>query len=162
MARLVHDLRGRVELRFDGRHVLHDARGAHQRALLSMEELRQLVDLVVVTQVDFLLLGELVPERRAVERQHSLVHLHGVFGIDRQGPVDARLGIPLHALALGIQVEQVLAARVVVPGEGGLHLAVDLPVRLLYRERIAMQGGHGHLLLGSMVDRSPANVEASQ
>jgi len=46
VARLVHHLRGRVELRY----LLHDLRGVHQRVLLAVQELRQLRGLEMVAQ----------------------------------------------------------------------------------------------------------------
>ena len=48
VARLVDDLRRGVELGVDGRHLLHDLRGADERALLAVQELRELPGLEVV------------------------------------------------------------------------------------------------------------------
>ena len=55
--RLVHHLGGGVELGVDVRHLLHDLGGAHQRALLAVQELRELPRLQVAAQVRPLLVA---------------------------------------------------------------------------------------------------------
>ena len=66
VAGLVHHLRGRVVLRVDPRHGLDDLRGAHQRALLAVEELAEHEVLLVDGELGPLLLAPL-RHRRAGE-----------------------------------------------------------------------------------------------
>ena len=66
VAGFVHHLRRRVVLGVDPRHGLDDARGAEQRALLAVEELRERPVLALDAELDPLLVGPL-RERRAAQ-----------------------------------------------------------------------------------------------
>src|SRR5690348_15561424 len=105
--RLVYDLGRRIELGVDVLHLLDDLRGADQRALLAMEELRDLPRLSVAAELGPLPYGEPVPEIGAGDRDGVIGELHRIAGIEFLRPIDALLRVPLLTLALLVQREQI-------------------------------------------------------
>ena len=142
VSRFVDDLRRRVELGVDARHLLHDLRGAHERALLAVQELRELPRLDVPANVRALLAGEPVPHVGAEDRDRFVGELLRVLGVEILRPVDPDLGVPLLLLALRVQADQPLAEVVVLPVEDGLEGPVDRPAGLLDRKRVDPLRGH--------------------
>jgi hypothetical protein len=122
-----------------------DLGGGDQRALLPVHELGERVGLQVAPDVHALLLVEGVPEIGPVDGDGPVRHAHRVVGVDLLGPVEPLRRVPLLLLALGIEPEQVVAAVLVLPGERGGGLAVDLPLGLLDGQ--AVEVGARHVLL---------------
>ncbi len=158
VARLVHHVCGRVELGIEVRRHLHDAGGGHERPLLTVHELRERLRLLVVSQVHALLVRELLPDRRAEDRDQPVVDLLRILRIEILRPVDAHGGVPLLLLALVVEAEQPLALVLVLPGERRLRLAGQRPAGLLHGQLIPIHGRHGESLLGR--DSRPAAVAA--
>src|SRR5687768_2510756 len=96
-----------------------------------------------MAELDLLLVGEAIPDGRAVDRDEAVVDLLWILGIEVDGPVDARGGIPLLLLALVVEREQLGALVLVLPREDGLRLAVERPAGLLDRQLVAVHGAHG-------------------
>src|SRR5438132_1543807 len=130
VARLVHHLRGRIELRVQIGDGLDDPGGGHQRTLLAVHELREGLRLLVVAQVDLLLVRHLVPERRAEDRDQPVVDLLGILRVEVLRPVDAGGCVPLLLLAFVVERQQ--------PGPLVLrHDDAALAERLLARQQHA-------------------------
>ena len=124
VARLVgHLLRG-VELRVDAWHGVDDLRGRQQGALLAVHELRQRPGHLLGAQLPDVLLAELLPDVRAVDRD-LLVGEVLRLGIDRGGPVERLGGVPLLALALLVEAPQLFLLGRVLPDVGGIEGGVD-------------------------------------
>src|SRR5262249_40419879 len=83
------------------RHLLDDLRGADERALLAVEELRELPRLLVAARRGSLLAGHPIPDVRAEDAARLLRQPPQVFAIAVVRPVDARRLVPPagHALA---------------------------------------------------------------
>ena len=145
VARLVHHLGGGVELAVDVGNRLHDLRGADQRALLAVEELREVPRGGVVAELAAGLLVHRVPHRRAPDGDVLLGCLQRVGEVDLVRPVDPLLGVPLQLLALLVEVEQLVPPLVVLPVEDGDIPSGDLPAGLLNRKRVGA-GAHDELL----------------
>ena len=146
VARLVHGLGRGIELRVHRRHHVHQLGGDHQRALLAVHELGQRVRLLMVADVDAILLRQLVPQRRAEDRDRAVVEQLRIFRVEILRPVDAQRGVPLPALALVVEVEQVAALVLVFPGKRRFLLLADGPAGDVDRQRVAVQGGHADLV----------------
>ena len=126
VAGLVHHLRRRVVLRVDPRHGLDDLRGADQRALLAVEELRERPVLALDAELDPLVVGPRL-ERRALEveptRERAVdVRLPRSRAPARPGrpasrPVEVGGRVPLRRLRLLVQLDERLARLLVVPRE---------------------------------------------
>ena len=142
MPRLVHHLGRGVELAVEIGHGLHDLGGGDQRALLAMHELRDRRGLLVVADLDLLLVGQPVPDIGAEDRDGTVVELHRVLGIEILRPVDAQRRVPLLLLALVVELQQRLAPVIIFPGEAGLDGALELPLRQLDWQRIAIHRRH--------------------
>ena len=122
VTRFVHDLRGGVVLGVDPRHLLDDLRGADQRALLAVHELRQDPRLLGGAEVEPLVFGELLERRAgAVERHRRVERVVRVAGdlprVDIDVPVDVGGDVPHRRLRLLVQLAQGIAAALVVPRE---------------------------------------------
>ena len=117
MTCLVHHLGGRVVLRIDVRHRLDDLGRADEGALLAVEELAELPGDHVTPDIALLLVGELVPHRGPEDGYQLVGNLEWVLQIGIVGPVDALVGVPLLPLALVVEVDELVATVVVVPGE---------------------------------------------
>ena len=124
-------------------HGLHDPRGGHERALLTVHELRERLRLLMVTQVHLLLVGELVPECRAEDRDEAVVDLLRILGIEVLRPVDARGGVPLLLLALVVERQERGALVFVLPGERCLGLTRERPAGLVHGQLVTVHGRHG-------------------
>src|SRR5215472_10205137 len=143
MARLVHHLGRRVELGVGIGHGLHDLGGGDERALLAVHELRERLRLQMMPHPRALLVGEPLPDRGAPDLHGTVVHHHRVLGIEILRPVDAGVRVPLLLLALVVQIQELLAAVLVFPGEGGLRPSFELPLGLLDGNLVAVRRGHG-------------------
>ena len=150
VAGLVHHLRRGVVLGVDPRHGLDDARGAEQRALLAVHELRERPVLALDAELDPLLLGPLL-ERRAREvdgvaeeaavlaaRSSSATLL--LVDVDR--PVEVGRDVPLRRLRLLVELDERRAAALVVPREDRVDVRADrrastASTSVLVTERIA-------------------------
>ena len=97
VARLVDHLRRGVELGVDARHLLHDLRGADQRALLAVQELRQLPGLKVAAEIRLLLARQSLADVGAEDRDRLVGQLLGILRIEVLRPVDARRRRPTAA-----------------------------------------------------------------
>ncbi len=139
--RLVHDLGRRVVLGVHLGHLLHDLGGADQRALLAVQELRELPRLVVAAHLRFLLLRQLREAVPAEDRNRLIGEAFGILGVEILGPVDSLLRVPLQLLALAVESEQVGAAVVVLPAESRLELRGHLPARI-GGHLVAIEGRH--------------------
>ena len=82
VAGLVDDLGGGVELRVDVRHRLDDLGGADERALLAVHELAELPRREVPAHLAPLVVGHLVPPRRAVDGDDLVGHAERVVRVD--------------------------------------------------------------------------------
>ena len=138
VARLVHGLRAGVVLGVDPRHRADELRGDDERALLAVEELRELEGDLAVTEVVLLLRGEALVGREAVQRIQMLGQ-DAVLGIDVGVPFQLRRPVPLIALGLLVEVAQALLHVAVAPGvagvegrEDGLELLVEV-LELVHR-----------------------------
>ena len=131
MACLVHHLCRRVVLGVDPGNGLDDLRGADQRALLTVHELRQRPVLRLDPELDPFLVAPRL-ERRALQ-----VHLPVAVVLERLVRDDDLLlvdvgvpreivGVPLRRLRLLVELEQRLAALLVVPREDGVACDVTL------------------------------------
>jgi hypothetical protein len=65
------------------------------------------------------------------------------FSGSRSRPVDARGGVPMLLLALGVEGEQRLVLVFVLPGERGFPFAVELPAGLLDGQLVPVHRRHG-------------------
>lgn len=149
---LVHGLRGGVELGVQVGDGLHDARRAHHRALLAVQELAELPGGVVLAQLAPVLFRHLRPVRGAVQGERLVGGAERVGGVDLQRPVDALVAVPLLVLALLVEGEEAFAAVVVVPAEPGGSGGGDLPDRLGGRGGVEVMCGHGRLLRLAWLD----------
>ena len=161
VARLVHHLRGRIELRVQIGDGLDDPGGGHQRTLLAVHELREGLRLLVVSQVDLLLVRHLVPERRAEDRDQPVVDLLGILRVEVLRPVDAGGRVPLLLLALVVERQQPGPLVLVLPGEGRLGLAGQCPAGLLHGQLIAVHGRHAGLLTGPLSPTGGASAPSN-
>src|SRR5258706_14700569 len=84
-----------------------------------MQELAEQPGGQVVAQLVPLLLRQLVPLSRSVDRAELLGLIHNVGRVDRDRPVDPLGRVPLLVLAALVQVEQAAPAAVVLPAEPG-------------------------------------------
>ena len=91
------------------------------------------------------LLAETVPEIVPVDRDGPVRHPHRVVRVHVLRPVEPVRRVPLLLLALGVQAQQVLAAVLVLPGERGGGVALDLPLGLLDGQPVEERAGHGIL-----------------
>ena len=114
VARLVDHLRRGVVLGVDPRHGLDDAGGAQQRALLTVQELREEPVLTLDLQLHPLVLGP-VFERRSPQvdrvaevRDVFAIHVgeRELFLVDRNRPVEIGRHVPLRGLRLLVQLAQ--------------------------------------------------------
>ena len=153
VARLVHHLGGGVELGVHVGHGVDDLGRRDQRALLAVHELADRMALQVEAQPVLLLVGHLVPEGRAVDRDGLVVHAHRVALEQLLAPVEPGAGVPLLLLALLVEVQQVGRTGIVFPVEGDLGGAIELPVRDLDRELIDLL--RRHWLLPPGAERCP-------
>ena len=134
VAGLVHHLRGGVVLGVDPRHRLHDLRGADERALLAVHELRERPVLRLDAEAGA------TPCRPTFERRAREVHLladavlvlvllRDLLLVDVGVPREV-VGVPLRRLRLLVELDQRGAAALVVPGEDGVglgaHRVLDL------------------------------------
>src|SRR6185312_14337041 len=131
-----------VELAVEVGDGLHDLGGGDERALLAMHELRDAGGLLMVTDLAPLLVGEPPPDIGAEDRDHPVVELHRVLGIELLRPVDAQRRVPLLLLALVVELQQRLARIVIFPGEARLDRALEFPLRQFHRQRIAIDRRH--------------------
>ena len=133
VAGFVHHLRRRVVLGVDPRHGLDDARGAEQRALLAVHELRQQRVLELDADLAPLLLAEVLDRRvfgvlqrleaRAVPPPPSSRPIFsGSTSIDQSRSVGR---VPLRRLRLLVELPERRAAALVVPREDGVEVRVD-------------------------------------
>src|SRR5690606_19394127 len=121
-----------------------DARRHVEGALLAVQELAEQPRTLVPPELVALLLGHLLPDVGAEQGVEVLRQPGAVDRIDLKVPVDALLSVPLLVLALLVQVEQPVAALVVLPGETGVTGHWDVPrVRRDRRgvEVVRTQGG---------------------
>src|SRR5205085_3327334 len=80
---------------------------------------------------------ELLPRRRAVDRDEVVGEAERVFEVDLLRPVNALVGVPLLILALLVQREQLVAPFVVLPVEDRRDFAGrNPPLGLLDRQRV--------------------------
>ncbi len=141
MAGLVDHLGGRVVLRVDPRHRLDDLRGAEQRALLTVQELRQRPVLGLDRVPHPLLFTPAFhrgpPQVEALEDRLVLgsVGLHHIYLVHRRVPRQIAR-VPLRRLGLLVQLRQSRPRPLVIPGEDRLrvrpdrvHHLVDISVR---------------------------------
>jgi len=142
VARLVHHLGGGVELGVEVRHGLDDLGGADQRALLAVEELGELPGDHVVAHLGALPLAERLPGARAVDGDGLLGGQQRVVEVDLVRPVDPLGRVPLPLLALVVEVEEPVAALVVLPVEGGGAAAGHVPAGLVDGKGVDA-GAHG-------------------
>ncbi len=159
MPGLVHHLGRGVELAVEIGHGLHDLGGGDQRALLAMHELRDRRGLLVMADLDLLLVGQPAPDLGAEDRDGTVIELHRVLGIELLRPVDAQRGVPLLLLALVVELQQRLAPVIIFPGEAGLDGALELPLRQLDWQRIAIHRRHAR---HSRLSRSPIKYEPAR
>jgi hypothetical protein len=145
VTRFVHHLRGGIELGIHIRGHLHDLCGRDQRALLTVHQLGNVPSLRVVAYVGLLFGREFLPHFRPVDRDHAIVELHRVLGIEVGAPVDPRGLVPLFLLGLAVQLQQSFPRRVVLPCEIDLALPVEAPAGLFDRQLIAVHGRHVEL-----------------
>ena len=87
-------------------------------------------------------LGHPVPNVGAEDRDDSVVEHHRVLGVEIERPVDPFRGVPLLLLALVIELQQCRTLIIVLPGKASLGLAVELPLRLLDRQGVAVHRRH--------------------
>src|SRR5215475_15073488 len=92
-----------------------------------------------------LLLVQLLPLRRAVDRVELLGLLHHVAGVDRDAPVDPLGGVPLLVLAALVQVEQSAAAIVVFPAKPRCTGGRNVPGAGRDRRGVVLVRAHGIL-----------------
>src|SRR5262249_21887449 len=121
VTRFVRHLAGSVELGLGPRHRVHDLRGGEQRALLSVQELRQHPAELVHAQALQLRQVELPGRIEHGVEGLGREELGKLLGVDGDGPVDVGGGVPLQALALLVQVDQRLAIERVAPVEHALR-----------------------------------------
>ncbi len=150
MAGLVHHLGGGIELGVHVRHGVDDLGRRDQRALLAVHELTDRMALQVEAQPVPLLLGHLVPEGRAVDRDGLVRHPHRVLLEQLLRPVDPCRGVPLLLLTLLVEIQQIGRAVLVFPVEGNLGGAIELPVRDLHGELINLLRRHWLLPPGAL------------
>ncbi len=142
VARLVHHLGGRVELRVGIGDGLDDLGGGDEGALLTVHELGEGLGLEMVADTRPFLRREALPDGRAIDLDGPVVHHHGVLGIEILGPVEALGGIPLLLLALVVEGQELLAPVLVFPREGGIALAFEFPLGLLDGNLVAERRCH--------------------
>ena len=116
VAGLVHHLRRRVVLGVDPRHGLDDARGAQQRALLAVEELREQRVLHLDADLAPLLLAEVLDRRvldllqRAEPHRRAAGELgRDLLRVDVGRPVEVGGDVPLRRLRLLVQLARARA-----------------------------------------------------
>src|SRR6185295_15541986 len=90
-------------------------------------------------------LVEGVPDIVGVYGGGAVRHAQRVVWGDLLGPVEAPGRVPVVRGSVGIEPEQVVAAALVLPGERGGGLDVDLPLSLLDGQ--AVEVGARHVLL---------------
>ncbi len=146
MARLIHHLGGGIELRLDIGDLLDDLRGANQRALLAMEELRKIVGLRMTPQVGLFLFGQALPDRRAEDGKILVGQFLGIFRIQIERPIDAVARVPLLLFALLIEAMQGRAAVFIFPFEAALEILGHFPFEVIERKRVAIGSAHRFLL----------------
>ncbi len=139
---LVHGLGGRVELRVQVRDDLDDLGRAYHRALLAVQELRELPGLEVLAHLGATCVVCGVPHRAAEQRMELVGQLDRVHRVDVLRPVDARLRIPLLVLSLLIQRKEPGAPVVVLPREARVAGAGDLPRVGRGHVRVLVPRGH--------------------
>ncbi len=136
---LVHHLRRRVVLGVDPRNGLDDLRGADERALLAVEELRQRPVLRLHAEREPLGVAPLL-ERRALgvelaaERHIVLqgVGEHDVLLVDVGVPGQVGLRVPLRLLRPLVQLAERGTTAVVVPREDGVPVRLDEVLDLVH------------------------------
>ena len=134
VAGLVHHLRRRVVLGVDPRHRLDDLRGADERALLAVEELRQRPVLRLDAEaratpssphfsngVPFSV--ELAAERHVVGQRWFCEH--DLLLVDVGVPGEVGLCVPLRRLRLLVELAQRGTTPLVVPREDGVPVRLD-------------------------------------
>src|SRR6185437_13209650 len=144
MPRLVNDLRRGVEFGVDALDLLHDLGGADQRALLAVHELRNVEGLEIAPQLGDPLWRQAVPQVAAIERDGLVRQHHRVFGVEILLPVDPVRRVPLLALALLIERQQVGARLVVFPGKRGLQRRLEPPTHFADGKHVTGFGRHRH------------------
>jgi hypothetical protein len=149
VARLVHHLGGGVELGVDARHLLHDLGGADERALLAVQELRELPRLHVAADVRLLLAGHAVPDVGAEDVHRLVGQTLRVLGVQVLRPVDAGVGVPLERLALLVEAQEWLPRVLVLPAEDGVEGAADRPRVVACGAGIAVDRAHRGALLSA-------------
>src|SRR5713226_4979627 len=142
VARLVHDLGGRVELGVGIGDGLDDLGGGDEGALLAVHELGEGLGLEMMADARPLLGGEALPDWGAIDLDGPVIHHHGVLGVEVLGPVDPLGGIPLLLLALVVEGQELFAPVLVFPREGRIALAFELPLGLLDGNLVAERRGH--------------------
>ena len=128
MASLVHHLGRRVVLGVDPGHGLHDLRGADERTLLAVHELRERPVLRLDAETDPLLVTPLL--ERGVREVFLAIHAvlvlilgRDLFLVDLDLPWQV-VRIPLRRLRLLVQLGQRRTAALVVPREDGVGIRV--------------------------------------
>src|SRR5215472_12267787 len=100
--------------------------------------------------VAFLLVQDL-PLPRAVDRHELVRGLHDVGRVHRQVPLDPLGGVPLLVLAALVQVEQPLAAVLVLPAEAGGAGGGNVPGAGLDGDCVCVVSAHAGSLGGRLV-----------
>ena len=132
----IHHLSRGIEFGVEIGNGLDDLGGADQCGLLALHELRDIPGLGMTAELDAFLLRHLLPHRRPVQGNAFIGQLHRVFEIELERPVDPVDRIPLHVLALLVQVHERRAAIVVFEIECGVELLRNRPVLVEIRHRI--------------------------
>ena len=147
VSRFVHGLRGRVELGgVVGRRVC-DRGSRHERALLTVQELREKLARGVRGERLDLRFGQGLEERHAVEDEAILAD-DRLGRVDLDAPVEFLLAIPLVLLGLGVQVRQLVDVDRVVEVPRHVHrrfVRLELLPRMLIRVRRSVLGRSAHV-----------------
>src|SRR5438874_4472627 len=141
VARLVHGLRAGVVLGVDPRHGADQLRGDDQRALLAVQELRELERDLRVAEPVLLSRRQPLVGRVADERVDD-VGDDAALGIDVGVPRQLRRPVPLVALRLLVEVAQPLLHAAVVPGVAGVERGED-GLQLLVEAAELVDGARG-------------------
>src|SRR5262249_6391626 len=119
-----------------------DLGGAYERALLAVQELRDLPGLEMVADAGAFGRRQPVPHVGAEDRHHFVGQPVRVLGIDRLRPVDPLGGVPLQPLALLMEAEELVAPVRVLPAEDRLEVLRDVPLRAGERLGVAVERRH--------------------